>query len=267
MEFSVMSLSVQPVFKAILFTLFSLFLSSAAVAKDLIINMAYLPKLAETPDKGYFVDLVKAMDEVYEDGKFKINVYPFPRSIKGVIDGKADVHIPMLDNGINGTENKPYRFASEEMGKVCSVIYSNKARPITTEKLEAAIKKHQQQKYFPFELETFRSVTQFYHFPVKAASKIKNSLTKVNLQRLDGALYMQEEGDFTVQKNKFKNIHRALFRCFRDVILIPKGKKGEEIDKIISGALIKLKETGKLQKLFSKIHKPYREWQPNEAFK
>lgn len=262
-----MSLLSKIVIKKLVFASFIFSFFSNTQAKDLIINMAYLPKLAETPNKGYFVDLVKAMDEVYEEGKFIIKVYPFPRSIKGLIQGKADVHIPMLDNGINGTEDEPYRFATQEMGKVCSVIYSNKEKPITTERLEDAIHEYQQKEFFQFELETFRSVTQFYHFPVKPSSKIKNSLVKVNLQRLDGALYMQEEGDHVIRQHKLKNIHRSLFRCFRDVILIPKGEKGDMIDKIISGSLLKLKESGRLQEIFSKIHKPFAEWQPYQEIK
>ncbi len=51
---------------------------------------------------------------------------------------------------------------------------------------------------------------------------------------------------------------------FNDAIMIQKGSNGNKVDKILSESIIKLKKSGKLQVLFSKIHKPYDNWQPSE---
>jgi hypothetical protein len=63
---------------------------------------------------------------------------------------------------------------------------------------------------------------------------------------------------------KLKNIHREQYDKFDDVFVIPKGAKGKEIDKILSGCLQKLRSSGKLQELHKKVHLPYQKWQPYE---
>ena len=39
---------------------------SDAISKDLNVSLAFLPKILESPNEGVFVDLVKAIDEVYD---------------------------------------------------------------------------------------------------------------------------------------------------------------------------------------------------------
>ena len=65
---------------------------------DLKASIAQLPGLADSPEKGAFIDLVKAIDAAYKDGKITIGVYPFARSVNNVIDGFADFHIPNVRN-------------------------------------------------------------------------------------------------------------------------------------------------------------------------
>lgn len=54
---------------------------AASVSGDLQASLAILPGLAETPAKGTFVDIVKALDDVYTEGRITIQLYPFARSV------------------------------------------------------------------------------------------------------------------------------------------------------------------------------------------
>ena len=59
-------------------------LVSSIYAKDYTISVGQLPLYSESKDKGILIDVLKAMDEEYKDGKFIIEVYPFGRSINNL---------------------------------------------------------------------------------------------------------------------------------------------------------------------------------------
>lgn len=227
-------------------------------AKDLKASLAFLPNISESPEKGAFVDLVKAIDEVYAEGTIAIQVFPFARSMDNVINGKADFHIPGLRNMIVPEAKLPYRYATENMGTVVIVIYSHKDSPVTKE----MIFEKKLVKPFPYKIDIGRGIEGYFDFPLQTSSKIDQSLRKVNTKRIDAFIWAQEEADFEIRNLKLKNIHRAKYGDFDDVVIIPKGPKGDEIDNIISNALKTLKSSGKMKPLYEKIHLPYNDWQP-----
>jgi len=239
--------------------LFIVFGSGLASARDLKASMAFLPDILETPDKGVFVDLVKAIDDVYE-GNIERNVYPFPRSIDNVISGKADFHLPMIRNKVVPLESLPYAYTTEKMGDVCFVIYSHKDKPITVERIREA----QKTTPFPLNIESGGGFLDYFDFPISESLGVESSLQKVDLKRADAFIFAQEECDFVIKQLKLKNVHRELYDKYDDVLVIPKGEKGIEIDKILSGCLVKLRSTGRLQTLHKKVHVPYQEWQPHQ---
>ena len=234
----------------------------ATLAKDLKASVAYIPMLAESPEKGAFVELVKAIDEVYTEGSISIKVYPMARSINNVVIGQADFNVPMIRSPYVSLSDKPYRFASQRMGTVCFVIYSRNENPITKEDLVAASSEHP----FPYTIETLRGVSQFlqFPFPIEEISEVEQSLKKVVAKRVDALIFAQEETDHLVQALKMKSIHRSLFACWDDVIVIPKGAKGDGIDQIISTALQELDANGTLADIRKRIHVPYTDWQPSQ---
>ena len=231
-----------------------------ANAKDLVVSMAFLPDILERPDKGAFVDIIRAIDDVYEDGVILRKVYPFPRSIQNVITGNADFHLPMIRNKIVSEESLPYSFTKEKMGDVCFVIYSHEDNPITFERIQ----KLKNTKPFPLKIESEGGFLIYFDFPITESIGIENSLKKINLSRSDAFIFAQEETDFTLTRLKLKNIHRELYDSFDDVFLIPKGNKGKEIDAIISGCLRRLRASGRLETLYQKVHVPFQIWQPCE---
>jgi len=220
-------------------------------------SLAFLPNILESPEKGVFVDLIKAIDNEYP-GQIEIEVFPFPRSLNNIITGKADFHMPMIRNKLVSEDSLPYRYVSEIMGYVYFVIYSNKTNPITLEDL----KKAEKLKEFPYKIETMRGFEDYFSFSVISSSDVTSSLKKVNLRRADAFIFAQEESDYTVRTLELKEIHREMYDKFDDVMVIPKGIRGEKTDKIISKYIRKLKADGTWQKLHRKVHVPYKRWQP-----
>jgi polar amino acid transport system substrate-binding protein len=233
-------------------------LSFGLFARDLNVSLAFLPKILESPERGVFVDLVRAIDEEYSGGHFNIIVTPMARSIYNVINGKADFHIPMIRNTVIPADQLPYRFSTERLGKVVIVIYSHKDNPITAGMVKSAINK----KPFPYKLEIGRGLETHFEIPMTPISNLDSSLRKVNIKRIDALVWAQEETDHLVRTLNLTTIHREFFDEFDDVAIIPKGSKGDEVDAILSKAIKKLRASGRLKKLHQKIHVAYQDWQP-----
>lgn len=235
-------------------------LTHNAFAKDFKASIAHIPMLAESTEKGPFIDLTKALDDAYEEGSFTIKVYPMGRSLNNVVDGRADFHLPMIHSPYVDLDSLPYRFASQTMGSVCFVIYSHKENPITAQ----MIVDNTGADIFPYKIETLRGMKGLLQLPfaIEEASQIEQSLKNITKKRIDALIFAQEETDFVLRQLRLSSIHRSLFACWDDVIVIPKGEKGEVIDKVISSALQTLDDNGSLGPLRKKIHVPYIDWQP-----
>jgi polar amino acid transport system substrate-binding protein len=231
--------------------------SGAVYAKDLTISMAFLPGILETPDKGPFVDLVQAMDNAYS-GSIARGVYPFPRSIENVLSGKADFHLPMIRNKLVSESSLPYAYSSDKLGDVCFVIYSHKDNPITVDKIKQA----KSSASFPLKLETSGGFDGYFDFPINTAMSVESALKKVNLKRIDGFIFAQEECDHVTKQEKLSNIHRELYDRFDDVFIIQKGSAGKEVDSILSTILAKMKADGTLADLHKRVHLDFQQWQP-----
>jgi len=242
-----------------LLTLFMivLLLPNCGFARDINASLSYLPKVLESPEEGVFIDLLKAIDNVYTEGKINVKIYPSIRAVMTVINEKADFMMPMLKNTVVPEEKLPYRYVTEPMGKVVMVIYSHKDSPITRVMIEKVKKK----EMFPYRIDVIRGIEHYFDFPTLSSNAIDHSLKKVNVKRTDAFIMAQEEADHKLKKLNLKSIHRSFYHSFDDVILISKGPKGDEIDRILSGAIRKLKANGEWQKKHLKVHLPYQDWQ------
>lgn len=228
-------------------------------ARDLVASLAQIPGLADSTDKGAFVDIVKAMDKIYPR-KIKIEVVPFERSIKSVLEGRADFHIPLLRNPANSALNLPYRYVTEKIGSVPIVIYSNKDKIITKKTIDDAVAKGGK---FSYIIEVAGGLEPVYPFPSVPSNNSEGSLRKIQNQRADAFMFGNEI-DQIVKSLKLSAIHRELYGNFDDAIVIAKGPKGDELDKILSECLRKLRASGRLQELYKKVHVPYTGWQPTD---
>ncbi len=235
---------------------------AAGAGKDLRCSIAIIPGLADPPGKGPFVELAKAIAETYTDGKITIELYPFTRSVDNVISGRADFHIPNVQNPSVDGSKLPYRYSSKTLGRVDFVVYSTNAKVLTGPMLDDAIARFKAGAPFPYAVEVPGGIEANFPFPAKPSNDLVASLTKVSKGRIDAYVGAQEETDATLTSLKDRTIHRSQWQHFEDILTLPKGPRGEEIDRLLSPVIAKLEKSGRLQELHAKIHWPYKEWQP-----
>ena len=218
-------------------------------AADLKVSLAKMPVYAESVDKGVLVDLVKAMAKT--SGKsIEIQVVPFNRSIRDVIEGKADFHMPLIKNEIIDEKELDYAYAKEKISDVNFVLYTNKNKPIDRSKLK------------DYKIETDLAHVSYFDFPIKGSTRIDGSLKKVNAGRIDGFIFADSVSDPIIKKEGLNNIHRELYKVFNSDIVLPKGEKGKATDAFLTETIEKMRADGSFDKITAPIVVPYDDWQP-----
>jgi len=227
-----------------LFAISLFFMALSVFAKDYTLSVAKLPLYSESPTKGILIDVLRAMDKEYKDGKFIIKVFPFERSIKNVISGAADFHFPTIGPTIWGKENDRYEKKLNKMGlrrstssltKTHFALYSNRDKPpLDTKKLAS------------YKIETDLGHTTFLHQGIQGTTCLPCSVKKLSAGRIDGLIFAAREIDFFIKQAGISNIRRQNFRIFGSKFILPLGKKGDEIDHLLSGLIIKMIKDGSL---------------------
>ncbi len=218
-----------------------------ASARTIKISLAQLPVLSESPTKGVFIDVIKAMAEIDPQNTYEISVVPFARSLLSVQDGLADVHIPLIRPP--SETDLPYRLSQKiNFYKVNFVLYSNKNKALDIENLQQ------------YSIETDNAHTNFFKFPVKPVSAIEAGLVKVDLKRLDGFIFSDVATDPVLKERGYKNIRQSFFSAF-DVTTVYKKDSSNEVDDIMVSALDKLKANGRLAAILGPVITQYVDWQ------
>ena len=226
-----------------------MFLVFPAGAADMKASLAKMPGYAETTDKGVLVDLVKAIAKT--SGKdIEIQVVPFNRSIRDVVEGKADFHMPLIKNDIIDLNKLEYTYAKPTLWHVNFVLYTNKNKPIDKSKLK------------DYKIETDLAHVSYFDFPIKGSTRIDSSLKKVNAGRIDGFIFADFASDPVIKKEGLNNIHRELYKVFDSDIVLPKGEKGKATDVFLTETIEKMRADGSFDKIMSPIDQPYNDWQP-----
>jgi polar amino acid transport system substrate-binding protein len=236
-------------------------LNAAGGSKDLTASLALIPGLIDSPEKGPFVEMIKAIAGAYTGGKIKIETYPFARSVDNVVKGKADFHVPTIRNRAVSEAGLPYRFTTEKIGTVSFVIYSNSEKPITKKMLDDAIA---QKGKLPYTIEIPAGIEGVFPFPGNPSNDVAASLQKVQKKRVDALVWAQEEVDFALRSLKLNAVHREHWMDLDDSIIIAKGPAGDATDEILSTAIKSLRASKQLQSLYLKVHRPYEDWQPSK---
>lgn len=216
-------------------------------AKDYIISVGKLPLYSESKNKGILIDIIKAMDEEYKEGRFIIEVYPFGRSIDNVITGKADLHFPTIGKNIWSKESDVYekellskgiRRSSCSLTKTHFALYSNSSKPkIDTSKIQN------------YKIKTDIGHTIFFDKNIQGTTCLACSVEKLSVGRIDGLVFASREIDGMIKEGAFKNIRRQNFKIFGSKFILPSGEKGEEIDKLLSLLIAKMIKNGKLEEV------------------
>jgi len=225
----------------------------------LVASLAEIPGLADSNEEGVLVDIVKAIDEVWEEGTIEIIVAPFARSIQNVINGDADFHIPgFVANVPDPSLPVPLARCPVPLGEVEIVIYSNVRNPVSREDIEAAMAAGGE---FPYVIEA--GIQEMFDFPTASSSSTEQSLRKVQAGRIDAYLW-PPEADVIVRQLQMDRIHREYLERYPDPVVVANTAHGADVSEILAEALAELQEQGRLEALHAPMHMPWTVWQPHE---
>jgi len=101
----------------------------AVFAQPYTAAVAQMPGYAESLEKGFLIDLIKAMN-AGSGTKITVELVPFARAMDLVQTGKADFQMPLIKNTNLDDNNLPYLYSTETIFHVNFVLYTNAANPI-----------------------------------------------------------------------------------------------------------------------------------------
>jgi len=227
--------------------------TQASSADALKASLATMPLSAEVDSngnfKGAYVDLIHAIDRLTGTSTH-IVVTPFKRSIRNLVTGDADYHIPFIEPPNTDRSKLPYAFSTETLFQVAFVLYTNKERTLDTNNLAK------------YKIATELAHVSFFPFPASGLSCLSCGLKMVESGRIDGFIFAQNEMDPFISKLGLKKIRRQLYKNFNVKILIPRNKKGKDIDHYFTSGIQTLRAQGVYDHLLAPLLMPYKDWQP-----
>lgn len=230
-------------------------------SRELVISVAEIPELAYTNEKGEFVgpfvELAEMIGKTYTElynGKYSIIHRSFAGSIYNVTNGKADAHLPVFRNNAIPKSAYKFRMVDEPTGRLFVNLYTLKDSKVNKMLIDEMLSKNN----FTLRIEGARGMEFCYYFPVLPTHDIRGSLLKIQLSRIDGLAWAQDEVNAVIRENKWGDKYKfELLGEWDDTIVIKSGKQGDWANEIISKCLQKLKTTKEYQELYIKIHAPY----------
>ncbi|WP_019099956.1 hypothetical protein [Chromobacterium haemolyticum] len=213
----------------------------------------FLPQLLENNQTSPFAELLHVVARHYKEGKISFSIEPVKRVYMDTSDKNADFRFPIMKLREGADDATPYQFTKEMLGKVTFVLYTHKNKPLDREDV---LRMANLAKY------DIEAPPVNWGFPSKSVVNLELSLKKLNLGRVDGVLWAQEEADYLVRKFKLSNIHRARFDDYPDVFFLNCNRRGDFVHQALNRAIRAARASGELQKAYVKVHKPYQDWQP-----
>lgn len=238
---------------AILLVLVAGFCSACrAEAYDRVASVGESPNSAEasaTGDHGMLVDLIRALDKATHSST-KIVLRPFARSFRETAAGRADFHIPFIQNDSSPAPDGLAYVTEVDFGEVSFVIYSRKL-----DALEAGTVARAKA------IETEPGHESFFPFPVRETHCVPCSLDKILLGRADALIVPSDVVDPLLSKPQYKGIHRAFYKAYPVRALVPANADSEATRHYLIDGVNHLKETGELWEI-TRHDKTYLDWQP-----
>lgn len=233
---------------------------SCAIAEDFQASIPVLPLHSyydeQNQPSGGFVELIRAMDKAYTSGTITIELYPFPRSINNVVYGRADFHLPLIENPLIAEETLPYAYSSEKITDVAFVSYFRDP---------SYIESSNNINYESLRVATVRGHKTFFPFEVIEVTTIESGIHLLQLNRIDAFIMEQEAVDNYIRTHQVIDIYRALYNHWASKFVIPKDpEQRQKVDHFLTDVLSRLKKDGTLDAIVSQIHQPYQQWQPKE---
>ena len=227
----------------------------AVNAPDIEMGTFLIPGMVDSAEEGHVIDLIKAIAATYTGGKFVIHPAPLARVESDLVNGTTDAFVP--DLRLADESQLKYRFSTESIGKVHFILYSRKTAPVRAKDIQQAQGKSPAD--FPYTIET---IVIPWGFPTIEFTDLTSAFKKLDAGHIHAFIWAQEEADAELRRLGLKNIVREEFRAFEDVFAVTGGPRGDFVDNILSKCIRQLRNSGELQRLYSRIHRPYDPWQP-----
>ncbi len=227
-------------------------LACRAEAYDRVASVGESPNSAEASasgDRGMLVDLIRALDKATHSST-KIVLRPFARSFRETAAGRADFHIPFVQNESSPAPDGLAYVTEVDFGEVSFVIYSRKSDALNAETVAHAK-----------EIETEPGHESFFPFPVQETHCVPCSLDKILLGRTDALIVPSDVVDPLLSQPQYKGIHRAFYKAYPVRALVPAHADSAATRRYLIDGAQRLKETGELWKI-TRHDKAYLDWQP-----
>ena len=243
------------IFYSLTVLLLWIFYATKVEARDLVAGVSLIPPHAMEAEDGRlvggFVEVVRAIDEVYTDGTISIQILPIKRSIVTLLNRDVDFQLPYIPNPQVRQDELSVIFVSEPIVDVAFVLYSRAdGQLLPLDDLSR------------FQIETLRGAEDHFPLPISGTDSFRQGILRVSKGRSDGFIAEQDASDLFIRRNKVKNIRRTLYAQWKSSITLRKEPESEELNQILSKALRRLKQSGKLQTITTSIHRPFEDWQP-----
>ncbi len=226
-------------------TVMLILLPLAVFAQPYTVAVAQMPGYAESLEKGFLIDLVKAMN-VASGTKITVELVPFARAMDLVQSGKADFQMPLIRNTTLDDNNLPYLYSTETIFHVNFVLYTNAANPIDKKKLSA------------YKIETDAAHTPYFPFPTIASFDLAGSIKKLQAGRIDGFIFADAAIDPIIKDLKFTDIKRELYYRYDVKITLPRNDNFAKTDAFLTATIKKLRASGEYDKIMAPIDAPFK---------
>jgi len=218
-----------------------------AAKKTYKASLALMPPAVDSNGKGVLIDFINLWSNM-TGNQINIEIFPFKRSLRNVINQQVDFHVPLIRNPHLSDKKLSFDYSTSVIYKVNFVLYSNKSINLDQSKLSE------------YNILSGAAHADLFDFQVSNNfSSVESSLKMLNQGLIDGYIYAESDVDPVLKKMGYKNINRELYRKFDVHAVLPKGKKGQEADNMISDAITKIKADGRWDHLLDPL---YVNWQP-----
>ncbi len=178
-----------------------------------------------------------------------VETYPFKRSMFLLQRGLLDAHFPFVYSPKLKNSKLPYVFSTVSFAKVNFVLYTHKNVTVDINDLTKLT------------ILTALAHVDLFDFDVVAVHDLKGAINMVNSGRVDGLIFADVVIDPFIKSQHLSNITRTFFHRFEVKALISKGRRGKDIDAIISAGVSVMKESGELARFTDRWSRDYDDWQ------
>ena len=221
--------------------------AAAAHAEDFRLSVAQLPLYSESPERGILIDVLKALDDEYTDGRLLIEVYPFQRSIDNVVQGRADFHFPTIGPRVWARDDDHFEDSIAAQGirrSRCSLTKTHFA--LFTNADQPPLNSRALGRY---RIETDLAHTMFFEPGIGGTTCLPCSVRKLSSGRIDGLVFAAREIESIAAAEGITNIRRQDYRIFGSKFILPLGPKGDRIDALLCRLIADMIKSGRLRQV------------------